>query len=234
MLLNRGPNAFGASPVASGNFTNIATNNAADGVYTLNGEPAALADIVDFSHQYTNFNPATDLDAGGMKPRLDGGGNPANTGLVMKEPLRSLLLDGFTVVVETFMSTTTQLIVDLYDDEFNFNGQAAIQNYGGYFQRADWTTLGTQNDPPLFGMNTEFNDLAVNRIAWTVAADRMALSINGNAARSVSDPDVLTGTLENVQLTYYDNTVEEGYSFRLRSFAFYEPVDDADLPTLTA
>jgi hypothetical protein len=211
--------------LASGDFTNIATNNAADGVYTLNGNPVAIGDIIDLAHPNTVFDSVADIDAGGIGPHETTPDNFVDTLLVLKEPLLSQLIDnGFTLVVETFIPTTelsTGFTFNAYDDDFDPAAYAVCNTqYIECWSYDNESDLYVDDDLP--------TQNAVNKFAVTFTDARQAMSLNGGVVYSheASGLGALTDLLDLAVPAAHPDT-------RLRSFAFYEPVDDADLPTLS-
>lgn len=229
---------FGAvsspAPIASGDFTNIATNNAVDGVYTLNGSPCAIGDIIDLAFPDGNFNPALDLDAGGIHPRDTGGGGSRETALYLKEPLLSQVLAGYTAVFEAnFASndvggfTSTVLVVHAPDyPDYNFDA--------GLF--ASWKAGGSPIDAvsltSVLDNNLDFTDkigsAGIHKIALTATDSKVVASIDGGAIFTFAE-----GGIGAACTAFYFN-IGGDLDARLRSFAFYEVVDDADLPSLSA
>lgn len=214
-----------SAPIASGNFTNIATNNAADGVYTLNGVPCVIGDIIDLDHAETTFNAVTDIDAGGIKCPDGGGGSFITRQLAMNTPLlTSLLADGFTLLLEFYVEEKVGASLSVHDDAFNFEA-AAISQY----------TVGFKNTKVQDKDYNEVTDsvhypalLQENKLAITVAADRVSASVNG-AVIVTRAGSGLDASMQSVVISF-----SAGADERLRSFAFYEVVDDADLPALSA
>lgn len=209
--------------IASGDFTNIATNNAADGVYTLNGVPCAIGDIIDVSHPDGYFDPLVDIDGEGLKARDLGGESYNGLILEMKEPLLSTLLDGFTVVLDCLTGPAAPdggATMSMHDVPFNVNPVADA--------RLNETVLYALDESDYYN-NTDYLILPsqINKIAFTLTEDRMAVSINGMTAHAV-ESGCLGGGVTNVSIQ-----TRAGPANRLRSFAFYEVVDDGDLPTLS-
>ena len=214
-------------PIASGNFTNIATNNAADGVYTLNGQMVAIGDIIDLAHPENNFDSVLDIDAGGIKCRDDGGGSFLTRQFAINDPLlTTALTDGFTVLCEIDAEEDVSLGISCHDDAFNFDTGGVARNVDPSPQEINvsGTDFGTVRD---FANFPTMN--AISKFALTVASDRVSGSINGSTAITTSPVGGLDATLANIVFS-----LSAGANSRLRSFAFYEVVDDADLPTLSA
>jgi hypothetical protein len=95
---------FTPGMIASGDFTNIATNNAADGVYTINGSAVAITDIIDLNLPgWVAFDPVQDIDAGGIKPRSGSGRIFPLTTTVLAD----VVPDGFTMVYDFYVGANT-------------------------------------------------------------------------------------------------------------------------------
>lgn len=215
-----------SGPVGSGDFTNIATNNAVDGVYTLNGTPCAIGDIIDLAHPDGAFDPLTDIDAGGMKRRDLGGGSFADAIIQLKDPLLSQLIDeGFTVVLEGFLPVGVAfntVTLGLTDDDGAPAPFAAVNEFAiecwSYDEVSD---LYIEDDLPTLG--------AANKFAVTMTAGKQSMSLNGGDVHTHAAPGV-GPLLDQVYMAIPGGNAD----IRLRSFAFYEVVDDADLPALSA
>jgi hypothetical protein len=211
-----------AGIVASGDFTNIATNNAVDGIYTLNGEAAALGDIIDLDNDETAFDPVADIDAGGIKAKADNG---AARSLAINEPLLSdLLANGFTMTMEMFSGQGVSMELDLFDpSDFDPFGFFAYGSEAGDISLYSWDGFGLDDNSPI-------PQGQIFKFAITATAERMAYSLNGGAAQPLARSGITAG-MNTIKMAMNANLDRSG---RLRSFAFYEPVDDADLPTLSA
>lgn len=219
----RSAGAWAAGQLASGNFTNIATNNAADGVYTINGQMVAITDIIDLNNPYSTFNPETDIDAGGIKPRDPGGGFFLENSIEIKEPLlSSLLANGFTILLECYTDTST-ISVDCHDPDFNVETSASLSTSTGsgiYAQDGTFTQSGA--DLP--------TEESINKFSATITDTHMAYSLNGAATVAITAGQALGGAIDQIQL----QVSSISGNGRLRAFTFYEVVDDTDLPTLSA
>lgn len=217
---NHQQNLSGA--VASGDFTNIATNNAADGIYTLNGEACAIGDIIDLDHPDTFFDPVLDIDMDGIKARDAGGGNWNGRSLEINTPLlTTLLTGGFTIVLEAFVAADGVIGASLHDSAFNFERVGAMDaadvNLNGDNESRSWE---------IEALNLPVPD-AVNKLAVTFLAGSISASLNGGTVAGVTD--TILADVDNIVLQ-----LNGSENLRLRSFAFYEVVDDTDLPTLSA
>lgn len=225
MAANQQQNLSG--PIASGDFTNIATNNAADGVYTIGGVPCAIGDIIDLDHDEVNFDPILDIDAGGIKCRDMGGGAFQTRQIPINTPLlTTLLADGFSLLMDFLADDTVSLGVSVHDNAFNMDaGGTSTNDPLGPTTR----TSVTDKDFNQIDDTVHYPVLSqLNKFAMTVAADRVSASVNGAAAVTVAGPG-LDALMANLVMSFAGS--EGG---RLRSFAFYEVVDDADLPSLSA
>lgn len=216
-----GVQAFG--PIASGDFTNIATNNAADGIYTIDGVPCAIGDIIDAAHAETTFNPILDIDADGIKCPASGESFITRQ-LAIKAPLLTqLLADGFTLLFEFYTDANVGASVSVHDDGFNFEAAALAQYTAGptdtRVQDKDYNDEVDSGHYPTLGQ--------VNKLACTFAADRVSASINGATPVTIAGSG-LDPTMQSVVISFSGKINE-----RLRSFAFYEVVDDTDLPALS-
>lgn len=214
-------------PTASGDFTNIATNNAADGVYTLNGAPCAIDDIIDMASPFTAFDPVQDIDAGGIKVRVVEASTFGRT-MALKDPvLASMVSNGFTIVCEIFCSAHTSTdITTSNDGETEYANQFAVFNQGtaqDLIALADLTQVEGASDT-----TAGFVQDAVNKVAFTVTDVAISASVNGGAVLVLAFPGISLNTV-NAYLGMGGDA-----NARLRAFAIYEPVDDADLPTLSA
>lgn len=220
-----------SGPLASGDFTNIATNNAADGVYTLNGSPATIGDIIDLDHPDGAFDPVQDIDTDGIKARDTGGGGGMGQGrsLIMQASLSTALLaSGYTAVLEVFPDDLSAgfFAISEFSDDWSFDVSSAsvdgftVKQYTESSGSDDWSLDHPERDLPTAD--------AINKVALTITPTYVSASLNGGPAFRV------TGTTDfgNFDLVRIDTPINLGA--RLRSFAFYEVVDDADLPTLSA
>jgi hypothetical protein len=221
--------SISSSPIASGNFTNIATNNAADGVYTLNGEMVEITDIIDTSategtpsELVANFNPATDVDSGGIISRSGG------TILTLVQSLQDeLFASGYTVVFDVLLGNGNFQLENLdwdgsFDGGLSLNASDSMTVYYDLFENVN------SSDITNFPGDT-LDTAQVHRVAMTVLDSSMSLSIDGGAVVSSPNPGFDAGT-DTITFTTDDNTAVG----RLRSFAFYEVVDDADLSNLSS
>lgn len=212
-----------AGPVASGDFTNIATNNAADGVYTLNGSPCAITDIIDLSNPNNAFDPVRDIDSGGIKAYDDGVGIHGRQ-LELKDPLKATVLaDGMTIVLECLTGSAAPeggVSIVPHDDDFNLNTFAECN-------LAD-TDLFALDENEYFSTSYKMLPNQINKVAFTLSDGRMAVSLNGGAVHAIESGCFSIGITNVSMSTAADLTS------RLRSFVIYEVVDDADLPGLSA
>lgn len=218
-------------PVASGNFTNIATNNAADGVYTIDGEMVAIGDIIDLDHGENNFDSILDIDAGGIKTRQSGA-NYISRQFAINDPLLTdLLTSGFTVLCEIYGEGSTVLGLSVHDNEFTFDAGGGTRNEPEVPEISPEVLRTFVSDKNFNQTNddTQYPVLSqVNKFALTVASDRVSASVNGAPIVTVAGSG-LDAAMANIVFTLSgDGTV------RLRSFAFYDLVDDAALPTLSS
>lgn len=200
-------------PMASGTF------NALGGHYTLNGTACAITDIIDTAHPDGNFDPATDIDAGGVI-------SPA--ALYLKNPLLSAVLGGFTVLFEANFTSTagtlTQLSVAAADyPDYNFNIGALVVWQAGVTDQVGLTSV---SDSRVF-MN-RLHTTGVHKIAMTCRANSISASVDGQAV----DTYAAAGTDPTSTACYFQ--IGNDPSARIRSFAFYGVVDDSDLPSLSA
>lgn len=215
--------------LATGNFTDSGEANAVGGVYTLNGASCLITDIVDTSHPDNQFNPATDIDAGGIK--APGGGTDSRQ-IAIKQPLLgTLLASGFTVLLEIFSNDTEIQFFSWMYDTPDFNTLAS-----GTTIYSESTPSSNYGEARVANSNRTRNASAkpvknqINRMAVTLASDRAAFSINGGSVIKRA------GTCLDAGM----NTVLLGFSgitpntTRLRAFTFYQVVADGDLPTLSA
>lgn len=210
--------------VASGDFTNIATANAADGVYTLNGNTVSIEDLIEGTSP-TSFDPA-DVDEGGLFcPEADPGNYSARY-LQLKDPLKSqLLASGFTVVWEFYAAEFVGLTLSL--------------NGGGLTAEVSSTNQGPLDltyvyDPPNGDYYAESSEVypalgQVNKVAASFTETGLAISVNGSGPLATAGGTGLDPAFTDIQMMFNGKADE-----RLRSFAFYEPVDDADLPALSS
>lgn len=206
--------------IAGGDFTQTGEADMAGGTYTLNGEPCEITDIIDTAHAGGNFDPITDIDAGGVKP---------NKTFYIKEPLLSTMLEnGFSMVLE--VSWTTE-VVSVYSASYDAGENDSIECYWGDPGAGDRLTLyalGVDTDTWTTPADLPIDD-QVNKLALTYAADHMAASVNGAAIRRIEAP----GIDATMAMFYFTFAAPGGTNARLRSFAIYETVDDADLPSLS-
>jgi hypothetical protein len=216
--------------VASGDFTNIATANAADGVYTLNGASAELGDIVDLASPDTNLDPLVDIDADGIKPKDLGGGNSQGIGFALGNPLLTqALASGFTALFDfSGNGEGATVSVAVSDGDGNNLAEASMGTTG---MGMSYLSANTGEDELQWSANPgwgEAQDNQINRVALSFSDAHISASINGGPARRLDAP--------GIEPLYTKIVFGTGsmLSMRLRSFAFYEPVDDADLPGLSS
>jgi hypothetical protein len=214
--------------MAGGDFTNIATNDATDGVYTLNGVPCAIGDIIDVAHSDGNFDPLIDVDSGGIKPKDAGGGSVTDTFLYLTEPLLTQILGGYTAVFEVMFEGDAQgaaLEATAYDvPDYNITSGLIAQFKIGAPDRI--RLVDTANNFTDF--SDEFLTSGIHKIAFTATTEKMVASVDGRPIVLVEEPGL------DPLCTGYFFAIKDELSARLRSFAFYGVVDDADLPTLSA
>lgn len=212
-----GQQNFGG-PVASGDFT-VGQMDAVAGVYTLDGEPCAIGDIIDLTEDAGNFDPLTDIDAGGVI------GDEAV--LYLKAPLlTTLLASGFTVVFDAYMTSSAILKIQAQDhpDEEFFA-------YCSFQQAPDEANIDlytTEDNSDVYTPGYPLAHDTIHRAAFTMTGTRMALSIDGGAV-IVNEHPGIAATFEAIKFSI-NSSLDDA---RLRSFAFYAPADDADLPTLS-
>lgn len=209
------------SIIASGDFTNIATNNAADGIYTLNGVPCAIGDILAAADgDASNFDPVLDIDVGGIKSRFLGGVSYSARIMVIVDPLLTTLLNGYTVLFEIYCGTADDGSIQITPNNSGFS----IDTYAQ--ASLDQTKLFAIDATEYLGIH-ELTPSSINRIAFTMTDARMAVSVNGGTVHAI-ESGCLTGA-ELLQI--FAGTGPNG---RLRSFAFYEVIADGGLSDLSA
>lgn len=218
-----------SGPIAGGDFTNISTGNAADGVYTIGGEAVTLGEIIDLGHAETNFDPVLDIDAGGIKLRQTGPSTFVSRQFAINDPLLSeLLTDGFTTLMEFYFDEggSVGVGVSIHDDPtWNFDaGGSAQWDNGGIVSQITVTdkNFNPAQDDDNFPLEGQENKLAI-----TVTNDRVSGSINGSSPITVAGPG-LDPAMASIVFT-----LTGAGDARMRSFAFYEPADDVDLPALS-
>lgn len=209
--------------IASGDFTGSVID-AVNGTYTFNGSAVAIEDIIDCTKPA--FDPDLDIDAGGIKLR-DTAGREIN---FIGDLLTECLTNGYTIVLE-----------------FNPGEDATIGLYNydsSDFDPISWITVfvdilaGTPNAQQLQSSDATTVDLTesalvsqTNKVAMTMTAARMAISLNGASVTAHEHPAVVTG-MNFVGFTL--GVTEATTAARIRSFAVYPPQLDADLPGLSA
>lgn len=214
-----------AAPIASGDFTEIATNNAADGIYTVNGEAVAIGDIIDLDHIEANFDPVQDIDAGGIKSRDNGDGTFGTRQIPINNPLlTTLLTNGFTLLCEFDVEEDLTLSISCHDDMGNFDIGGTTLNGGPGTQRTiatdkDWNQPTDHDQFPIIGQ--------VNKFAVTVAADHVSACINGGAVITTPSGG-LDPSLASIVFGFGASA-----NSRFRSFTFFEPVDSTSMQVLT-
>lgn len=208
--------------VASGDFTAVGEADAAGGVYTLNGAPCALGDIVDLAHAGSTLNPETMIDANGIRTSVN---------FYLKDPLRSTVLtNGCTLVMTAdWVDAPIAISAAQFDNAEDQSIQAYWGNGGGadslYVLSYDYVDQ-TWNDPADLPIDDQVNKLAV-----TFAADHVSVSVNGEAVRRFEEVGIHAAM---VDFYFAFVNLDGDGAGRFKSFVFYEPVDDADLPTLSA
>lgn len=224
--------------LASGNFTNIATNNAADGVYTLNGSAATIGDIIDLDNENAVFNPATNVDAGGIKAIDNGNGTAGGIQFEIQPSLcAALIASGFTLVIEYYAGS--------YDTEaFNYPDVSMNVHDADFLLVVGANASDTATPPARTGLTadegneflawsdnptwTDGTALQINRASMSFTDTYCSMSINGDDAHRLT-ATTLESAMDGIAFFIGPNL-----DTRLRSFAFYEVVDDADLPALSA
>ena len=217
--------------LAGGSFVEIGTSDLAGGSYTLYGVPCALEDIIDLSDPDANFNPELDLDAGGVKPRDVGGGNYSGRSLSINEPLLSdIIANGCTAVFEIYADPATTNTIGLYGGDpptYSSSAEATLRSI--FPAETDDAVLrfsahsGALDQFPIPDLGG-----GLQKVALTITASGMSGSVNGGAIKTSAN------VFLDASLTKLYFAVGSAPDGRLRSFAFYEPVEDADLPTLSA
>jgi hypothetical protein len=209
--------------MASGDFTNIATNNAADGVYVLNGEPVEITDIIDLAHPENIFALETNVDGDG----ITGAGTPIAFNIT-SALTTAMLASGFTIVLEYyFTGGEMQIYCSAHDEpDYDFNS-SALSEYSEAFPANTRSFVSDKNGAKTYSVDAPV-PAQVNKSAFTFTGTHISGSVNGGAVFTKLE-SALDPLMNTIQIG-----MGEGATCRLRAFAFYEPVDDADLPTLSA
>jgi len=206
--------------IASGDFTNIATNNAADGVYTLDGVPCTIGDIIDLEDPANQFDPLTDIDAGGIKPSHDGGGYHTRILRVQPSLVASLVSGGFTLVLKGYTGTSFSLGIVPANSDSSIYSQVQVTTSSTQLNATDLAQSNFPND---------FTDDQAVVLAMTFTEDRLSLSVNGGDTESFPHP-AIDPAMVLIEMSFQSGTGDG----RFRSFAFYEVIADAELPLLSA
>jgi hypothetical protein len=224
------------SAIASGDFTATSVIDPVNGAYTFNGVTVALADIIDVTTP--SFNPANDMDAGGIKLNTDDG-DFGGRSMPFIGDLFDSLVNGFTIVFEVYTGQVFSVGIELNDPvaSYTATNTYAADNINGQFTRnltaLDQTSVdyftSTSNLP---GDNvTQVAADSIVKVAMTIATDRVSQSVAGESAVSIAHG----GSAATADFISFDMG---GGSFdttpRIRKFSVYAPVADADLPTLSA
>lgn len=212
--------AVGRGVIAGGDFSNLATNNMADGTYTLNGVACNFDDIVNLASDNTTFNQGTNIGVGGLKPAS--AGNAVSLEIV-DSLAASLLASGFTVVVDGFFDSAVLATfwVDVHDPDYNGQSSAYLRPGAPGCELVPFVDGLVESPTQTIPLNVE------HRIALTMTAGTMSYSINGGAVIATS------GTVFDVSFTNIKVALNGQTTSRMRSFAFYTAADDADLPGLS-
>lgn len=219
--------------IASGDFMAIATNNAADGVYTRNGVRVSINDIIDMGHQYTDFDPVADIDAEGIRPRQSDG---AGRTMELQSDLIAELVaaGGFTLLYEFKSTALSGTAPQGGKTAMDFTAMNAPETEYGYqfvlHRRSDNTdrialadiTGGNEAADATAGILSN----AVNKIAFTITTSRVAASVNGNAVVTLDFPGISVNTTKMYLGFSGDLDV------RLRKFQILDAKNDADLQAL--
>jgi hypothetical protein len=220
---------FTPGMIASGDFTNIATNNAADGVYTLNGSSCTIGDIIDMESSYTSFDPVIDIDSDGIKPRDNGSGGTSGRTLAVTPELFALLVPGgFTVILDFTPQTDLGVSIALLSVDENEWAEQGIRFVDGPGP-VDHVVLSDPSGGESATIEpANMLEGQLNRCAISVTDSYVSASING------SDVVVLGfgGITVNTATIFF--SVGGALDARLSSFAFDQLAADADLPTLSA
>jgi hypothetical protein len=212
--------------IAGMDFTDLGVIDAVNGEYYVNGAPSTIGDIIDLNQ----FDPVDKIDAGGIRP-LEG----ENAVIVpIAEPLNTTLLTGgYTVVMECLFETNAYVETRVLVAE----GGPEPRPYALF--SADWDNatddyieVWSYNENAIYEFNGIGPASGVQKVAATMTPARQAVCVSGGTVYSHEHPGmgVLSGFVQirgGGQLTGAPN-------FRIKKLTFYEPVDDADLPGLTA
>jgi hypothetical protein len=211
--------------IASGNFMNIVTNNAADGIYKINGSTVAITDIIDLALPgWVAFDPVQDIDAGGIKPRNGSGRIFPLTQAVVQEVVPT----GFTIVYDFYAGADTIVDITTANDD---------QSEYGY----QYARYRTQDGQDIIGLADILNGAlaenispagivpnADNKIAFVMTPDRIAASLNGGATVSLAAAGISANT------TVIALGLGGDADARLHGFDLFEVVSNEDLSTLSA
>lgn len=227
------------TPIGGGDFTVTSEINVVNGAYTLNGQMVALSDLVDCSNPGSWFDPVNDIDAGGIKMFVDDGqGGLLGRQIYFTNDLIAACIGGYTIVMEV-LAGTDDCMLDVYSQNVDGSiySEAGIQwdyiraEFRQYlYAIPDGSSFLDETNPPTSDLPTGSPSTTV-KVAITFASDHMAISVAGSAPRNVPSPGVDPSM---TMFLFSTNSQHGDTSGRLRNFSIYEPVDDADLSTLSA
>lgn len=184
-----------------------------NGVYTADGVPVALGDVVVENNEYGTFNPS-DVDSGvGLVP-TGGTSSPTLTGDAL-----ALVIAGSTSIF-TFVLTQedAQIQIEMVD----------FPDFNTYYFCAQEATFGNEQlSDGATSIPADTIGLGTHKIALTMIDGKLARSVDGGAA-DVIDP-ALPWTIAPNFLG-----MQIGLDVVLESIGLYPPQDDGDLPTLSA
>lgn len=227
-----------ATSFAAGDFTQAGLIDTIRGVYNLNGASVSLADMIDCSSPGPLFDPATDIDAGGIKMEtIDENTGSSGKDLKFTGALLTRCLQGFTVVLEV-LSGERDCNIDVYSQKsdgsiwsdagvkFNFvNG-----TYNQYlYATPDGSTFIDETNPP--ASVQAVNPSTIVKIGLTLTETHMAISIAGSPARTLSSGG-LDPSIESIEFSTGGGLGDT--TGRLRKFDIYEVQTDEQLAVLTA
>jgi hypothetical protein len=219
-----GSAAKGAS-LAGGVFHGLADSNLAADRYTIGNEVVSIGDVISLADPAL-FDPALDIDAGGVKPRDSGFVDGRRLELV--DPIRTTMLtNGWTIVLEVQFETGANFETGACDATNTAASQVWAENLT-YLDPVGTVSLQGWDYADYLSEAGGPQPNQLNKLAATVTSSYMSLSLNGGAVKRIE----VTGLDATATRVYFGVSGE--LDARLRRFTIYEPQADAELPALSS
>jgi hypothetical protein len=206
-----------------------------NGDYVADGEQIAVADIAHTSGGWAgNFNPA-DVDPG-VGYVADNDNYTTNLSLIQGETAYNLCRQPFTYIVDWIPGATDDCTCGFrYRDSVNEENRLRLVMSGpngfdvaAVYMNGAYSGLNSLD-------NDVFTDTELYRVAYSVAADHVAYSVNGGPVqRAEIVPENETDLVDELNASDLVVFFISGTGTVLERLGFYPLQDDADLPSLSA